>query len=201
MKPVRLTILLLLFCVPFAGAQQSKVDRLQRQLAWTKSEALRLKRMLELSAAWILIDPGMSLMHGRQAIGLATTLRGMLQKVAASSVARFTVEIEEIDKLLGEDDGIKLYRLVQEIVNNILKHAGATEASMRLQGGSGSIRLRVSDNGRGSITNDSGKRNSGTARLGLRSMTERVRMLGRTMTIDSSPGRGTTIDINLPVTK
>jgi signal transduction histidine kinase len=131
-------------------------------------------------------------------IGLAATLRATLQKVAIASPVSFTIEIEDVDKLLAKDDEIKLYRLVQESVNNILKHAEATEASVRLHRSNGRIQLSVDDNGKGFNTGEIGMRFPAAAGLGLRSMTERVQMLNGTMNITSSPDIGTHIEISVP---
>jgi PAS domain S-box-containing protein len=98
----------------------------------------------------------------------------------------------------GFDTEINLYRLVQEGLNNIRKHAGATHAVVRLVASHPHIILRIEDNGKGfdvkkrlaSITKE--------RRMGLRSMQERVNLLGGKIKIQSRLGQGTKISIEVP---
>jgi len=96
------------------------------------------------------------------------------------------------------DTEINLYRLVQEGLNNIRKHAGATHTVVRLVASHPHIILRIEDNGKGfdvkkrlaSITKE--------RRMGLRSMQERVNLLGGKVKIQSRLGQGTKISIEVP---
>jgi two-component sensor histidine kinase len=64
-------------------------------------------------------------------LGLRTALVAMIEKVAASSTIRFGYEIDELDGIFSPADEILLYRIVQESLNNIIKHSGATESEIR----------------------------------------------------------------------
>jgi PAS domain S-box-containing protein len=88
---------------------------------------------------------------------------------------------------------ICLYRLLQESLGNIRKHANAKHVDVSLSAGQREIELRVSDDGSGFNSGDSKKG------LGLTSMQERVRPLRGHVAIDSSPGRGTVIAVNIPL--
>jgi PAS domain S-box-containing protein len=88
---------------------------------------------------------------------------------------------------------ICLYRLLQESLGNIRKHANATHVDVSLSAGQREIDLRVSDDGSGFNSGDSKKG------LGLTSMQERVRALRGHVVIDSSPGRGTVIAVKIPL--
>jgi len=83
---------------------------------------------------------------------------------------------------------VTFYRIAQEAVNNILKHAGASQTQIDLQEQSGQVSLRVWDNGRGFNTNKSLE--SG---LGLEIMRERAEHIGAQLEIDSQPGHGTQV--------
>ncbi len=88
-----------------------------------------------------------------------------------------------------------LYRIAQEALNNTLKHAAATAVTVRLSMTDGHVELAVVDNGRGfdaTATTDHGG-------LGLVSMRERAERLGGSVTIDSTPGAGTTVHVSLPL--
>jgi two-component system NarL family sensor kinase len=89
---------------------------------------------------------------------------------------------------------ILLYRASQEILFNIVKHSGVSEAELRLQRVGGELLLTISDNGRGfdpSLVAD-------TAGFGLMHIRERVELLGGGIRIKSTPGRGSTVRIVLP---
>ena len=125
-------------------------------------------------------------------LGLRTALVAMIEKVGTSSTIRFAHQIGELDGLFSPGDEILLYRIVQESLNNIIKHSGATEAEIKATLTDGQLTLSIRDNGRG-FTPDGNER--GRAGLGLQGITERVRILGATQSIHSAPGRGTTLTL------
>jgi ligand-binding sensor domain-containing protein/signal transduction histidine kinase len=120
-------------------------------------------------------------------LGLTRALQAMIKNVAASSAIRFSYEFEELDRALPPDAQINLYRIVQECVNNIVKHADATEATIQIKNDGRRLRLIVSDNGKG-FAPDSASRG-----FGLTGIAERVRILGGRHVIQSAPGAGATI--------
>ncbi len=87
-----------------------------------------------------------------------------------------------------------LYRVVQEALHNIVKHARASVVALRLAGDANEIVLEVSDNGRG--FDPAGPF---PGHLGLRSMHERVTKLGGSLAIESVPGQGTHIGVRMPI--
>jgi PAS domain S-box-containing protein len=99
---------------------------------------------------------------------------------------------------LDADTEIHLYRLVQEGLNNIRKHADSDQAIVRLVGVFPNIILRIEDTGKGFDVKARELALGDEKRMGLRSMKERVNMLGGQMTIQSNPMRGTKIYIKIP---
>jgi signal transduction histidine kinase len=99
---------------------------------------------------------------------------------------------------LNFDTEINLYRLIQEGLNNIKKHAKAGHAVVRLVASSPNIILRIEDNGRGFDVKSRLARSFKEKRLGLSSMEERVSLLAGTMRIKSQPSKGTRIFIEIP---
>jgi signal transduction histidine kinase/PAS domain-containing protein len=89
-----------------------------------------------------------------------------------------------------------LYRIAQEILNNVLKHAGATKVVIALDAGGGAVELAVRDNGRG-FDPEAGRAAGG---MGLANIRQRVEGLGGTLTITSKAGQGTEVRANVPVT-
>ena len=94
---------------------------------------------------------------------------------------------------------IHIYRLIQEGLNNIRKHADADHATILLLGSSPNIILRIEDNGRGFDVKAQELLSAATKRMGIRSMQERVNLLQGQMTIQSQPMKGTKIFIKIPL--
>ena len=86
-----------------------------------------------------------------------------------------------------------IFRIIQETLTNVARHAGADRVEVSLVEENGEIELEVSDNGRG--FHESPKKGS----YGLLGMKERVKMLGGEVAVSSSPGRGTSVRVRLPI--
>ncbi|HTP13416.1 MAG TPA: ATP-binding protein, partial [Bacteroidota bacterium] len=95
------------------------------------------------------------------------------------------------------EEEINLFRIVQESLNNILKHSHATELGVTLQKERDRVILRIEDNGCGFQQADGRQGNRGG--LGLSSMAERARILGGEIRIESNNGRGTSVLLTLPL--
>jgi len=98
--------------------------------------------------------------------------------------------------LLDGEQELQLYRIVQELVSNILKHSEATETNIQLNQNEGSVNLIVEDDGVGFVPKESIKADG----IGLSNLKARVAKLDGTFHIDSGKGAGTTISIDIPVT-
>jgi signal transduction histidine kinase len=99
------------------------------------------------------------------------------------------------DRLVDRERSLILFRIAQEALRNVTKHANATRAEITVEAANGQLTLTISDNGRGF---DSG----GSARasgLGLISMGERARLADGTFNLFSKPGGGTTIRVTVPL--
>lgn len=135
-------------------------------------------------------------------LGLTRTLSVMTERVAASSGIPIACEADDVDGLLAREAEISLYRVVQEALNNIVKHSGATSGSVSVTRDGGELRVRITDDGRGFLTaettNAVAERRGG---FGLFGMAERVRMTGGRFDVQAAPGRGTAITIAVPMTE
>jgi signal transduction histidine kinase len=87
-----------------------------------------------------------------------------------------------------------LYRVAQEALHNIVKHARASAVILQLASQENAVTLEVRDNGRGFDSTD-----SFPGHLGLRSMQERITKVGGTLAIESTPGKGTCISVLVPI--
>jgi signal transduction histidine kinase len=94
---------------------------------------------------------------------------------------------------------INLYRLVQEGLTNIRKHAAAGWVTVKLTAAFPNIVLRIEDNGRGFDVQKRAAAAGQEKRMGLRSMQERVKLLNGQMKLQSKPGQGTKVSIKLPI--
>ena len=129
-------------------------------------------------------------------LGLARTIEEMVERVASSSPIRFSVEIDPLDGLFGKQAEINTFRIVQEAINNIVKHSAATSASLRIESDGARVTLTIRDDGRGFAPAAAGA--NGARGFGLLGLSERVRLLGGELAIQSEPGKGTTVHITLP---
>jgi signal transduction histidine kinase len=102
-----------------------------------------------------------------------------------------------VDNLLSKDGEIGLFRIVQESLNNILKHSGASTIHIELKKTDNVLQLLVEDNGRGMQADQPHQRSR--QGLGLNSMQERARILGGQLHIESSPGKGTQVLLKIPI--
>lgn len=127
-------------------------------------------------------------------LGLTKALKTMFVKV--SDVLECTYEIDSIDGVFPKDAEINVYRIVQESVNNIIKHSDAAEAEIKVKKFADKVSISIKDDGRGFDANNVKPSGSG---LGLVGLKERTNMIGGTISINSSIGNGTEITINLPV--
>jgi signal transduction histidine kinase len=109
-------------------------------------------------------------------------------------------EIEDIDGLIAAEQEIDLYRVVQEGVNNIMKHAEAKKAEVRIRRMNGSIIVTLQDDGRG-FDIRALREKSESLGLGLQGIAERVRILGGSLDLESVPGSGTMVRAAIPVRK
>ena len=93
-----------------------------------------------------------------------------------------------------------IYRIVQEALNNVLKHADASSVNVVLRSFGGELTLMVEDDGRGfDVAGAALRKTEGHHGLGLIGMTERAQLMHGTLNIDSSPGRGTTLVVSIPL--
>jgi signal transduction histidine kinase len=101
----------------------------------------------------------------------------------------------EEDLELGEPHATAVFRMVQESLVNVAKHSGADQVTVSVRPVHGGLRVRVTDNGIGFDTAASRKPNS----LGLAGLRERAQLVKGTVSIQSEPGQGTTVDAFIPL--
>jgi signal transduction histidine kinase/ligand-binding sensor domain-containing protein len=130
-------------------------------------------------------------------LGLKKAIEAMVRTAGAASGIQFSTELDDIDEFFPEDLRINFYRIVQESLGNIMKHAQASVASVRAQMASSSLTLTIEDDGVGFHTTDRSSNTPGGG-FGLTGIGERARLLGGELKLKSTPGRGTTIIVEFP---
>lgn len=130
-------------------------------------------------------------------VGLADAIREAAGRVADASGIPIACNVAAVDGRLSADTALRLFRVVQEGLNNIVKHSGATAACLDMAPEHDSLRVTLRDNGRGFEPARVAPAEPGHG-FGLVGMSERTRMMGGTLTVESAPARGTTITIVVP---
>ncbi len=132
--------------------------------------------------------------HTLEEGGLVPALHELAGKVSKAGVVKVNLQVHNMEKFtLEKQSQFNIYRIVQEAVNNILKHADAKEISLQLIGLEEHISIMIEDDGKGfdTTTKKTGR--------GLKNIVTRSLWLKGNINIDSQPGRGTTITTEIPV--
>ncbi len=126
--------------------------------------------------------------------GLTKSIVGMCVQAAESSAIQFDIEVDPIDGLFSKESERSIFRIVQEGINNIIKHSKTAKATISVKRQKQEVCIAIKDQGQGFASLQA----AGTS-FGLIGMAERVRMLGGSYSLTSSPGQGTAILIRLNV--
>jgi two-component system, NarL family, sensor histidine kinase UhpB len=134
-------------------------------------------------------------------LGLKSALRYLIDGVSKHYAVSQSFEVEDLDHLFPADSQIIIYRIFQECLTNISKHAGATKVSIAVREHDGLIYLALEDNGAGFDAAQVSVRRATGRGLGLAALDERARMLGGTLEIRSQPGAGTRVTCAIPINR
>jgi PAS domain S-box-containing protein len=131
-------------------------------------------------------------------LGLIAALEWMVDDLIMHHGIEAQVKIEGSESELPSELQLLLFRIAQEALNNIRKHAQATMVIVTIKFENNRIRLWVSDNGRGFSAPQRLSDIAATGKLGLAGMQERGQLIGGKVRIISEPGKGTTISAEIP---
>src|SRR3954468_15905748 len=154
---------------PELGGELGELKRLVNQ---AMNELLQLARQLRPTA----LDD-----HG-----LLPAMASQVRRFEAQTGIKAELNATGADRQLPPDEEIAVYRIAQEALANVARHAGASSVKVDLRAGESGVELTVRDDGRGFIPEAPGGNG-----LGLGGMAERARLVGGELTIDSRPGTGT----------
>ncbi len=133
-------------------------------------------------------------------LGLPVALQALVEELGEDlPAAQVTCRVDEPGYQLSSMDELIVFRIAQEALNNIRKHARtATKVDLTLARSEDELTLTVSDNGPGFQARDAGVWLQ-EGHLGLAGMVERAKLAGGRLTIDSAPGRGAVVALQLPI--
>lgn len=129
-------------------------------------------------------------------LGPTAAIRNMIDEVDANTDIFFTHEIDNIDALLSKEASLHLYRIIQEVLNNMVKHADAKVASIIIEKRNTVIETVISDNGKGF---DNSEKMKTSDSLGMKTLRERAKILHSKIDIKSQINKGTTIRLTIPI--
>jgi signal transduction histidine kinase len=132
-------------------------------------------------------------------LGLAKAIEWYAKDYLGKRGLDARVEISGPRVKLSSQRETMLFRVIQEALTNVVKHAEASQVCVKLQLNASSVRVQIDDNGKGFDVNNALRGESQARNLGLHGMTERVILLGGTLNILSEPGRGTHLSIESPL--
>jgi signal transduction histidine kinase len=134
-------------------------------------------------------------------LGLPAALRWYASEVAERTGLEVKVDTSGPEQMVDSSIKIVLFRIVQETLNNIIKHASAHQINILLSFEMEGIRLRVRDDGRGFNPQDTMRKKQGRVSLGLIGMQERANLLDGTFALSSAPGHGTQVEVKVPYSR
>jgi signal transduction histidine kinase len=125
--------------------------------------------------------------------GLAGAVRDFIQKINSGGLIKIELEISGLDQKLDSTVESMLFRIIQEIMSNIIRHSGANQVTIQLHRQESELVLMVEDNGIGFDTS------AAFSGAGMQNMKSRVEYINGIFEVDSSPGRGTTISVEVKI--
>jgi len=131
-------------------------------------------------------------------IGLPSALREYFSTLAKQAKLRIDFNVDIDEEKLNDEVSIALYRVAQEALNNVIKHAEAKKVRVNLHSQENSIKFDISDNGNGFELDRDLLQIGKFLKMGITGMRERIESLGGTFNIKSAPKKGTEINIILP---
>ncbi len=128
-------------------------------------------------------------------LGLNAAIEWQVKEFQRRTGIACELMMHDKELVLDDDRATALFRILQESLNNVLRHAQATRAQIELYNGDGKLFMKVADNGIGIFPGCRRKANS----FGLVGIKERISTLGGELTIETGPEQGTTLTVSIPI--
>ena len=125
-------------------------------------------------------------------LGLITSLKNMVEVLQKNSKVFYSEDIEIVDGLIEKEKEIHVFRILQEALTNVEKHAQATACNLAAEDGKTHLLFTVKDNGTGF------KNEASNEGLGMKTLRERAQLIGAALDITSESGKGTVLTLKIP---
>ena len=129
-------------------------------------------------------------------LGFSKAIQSLINDIDANTPIFFTAEVDSIDTFLTKDVSLHLYRIIQEILSNIVKHSDTKSASILIQKEAQNITVIIEDKGKG--FNFLEKYKSAKS-LGMKTLLERAKIIESEIKINSILEKGTTVTLHIPI--
>jgi two-component system sensor histidine kinase DegS len=175
------------------SGRRTKASAMQENIAALRGQAVQALESLRATAQGLrprILDD----------LGLVAALEWIAEELEKSQGIKTEVQVSGFDRKLTPEMQIVLFRIAQEALNNIRKHAQASRATITVACNASYITMTVADNGRGFAVNERLGEGVSAGRLGLMGMFERASLLNGSLKIKSEPGKGTELTVTLPWT-
>lgn len=180
-----------------AKLQLSGLDELRSQLTEDQAQKYASAMMLMDQVAEELRNISHNLMPATLSrLGLVAAIQAFFDKISEHSPLKIQFNAHGFERRVDESIEINIYPMVLELINNVVKHAEATEVSVQLIRYPEYINITVEDNGKGI---GAYKLNGSAGGIGIQSMKSRIDFLKGSINIDSVEGKGTTVMVDVPV--
>jgi len=173
------------------GQKLMLLTRQTKSIGNEKMETLAVDTLQELRSISRGLHPA-----ALERLGITAALVAMINEIDASTPILFTNDVDNIDDLLSKDSSLHVYRIFQEVLNNMVKHAEAKTASVSIKRNNDEIRMIIMDNGKGFEFSEKLKHSSS---LGMKTLLERAKIIKSTLEIKSKYNQGTAIELLIPV--
>ena len=128
-------------------------------------------------------------------LGLTSALEQLIKKINESGLLVVESKFNNLENRLDSSTEIAVYRVIQEVLNNMIKHSKANKIVVFIEKLSNRLNIQISDNGVGFNTNDIDKSKG----IGWKNIFSRVSLLNGNVDVNSSPGKGTNLSVSVPI--
>lgn len=131
-------------------------------------------------------------------LGIQKAIESLLESWSENTSFKYYLHLSPKEMRLPKAIETTLYRILQETLTNVVRHADASEVGVILNVADGQVSMIVEDDGRGFPANEEDAANDHAMRLGLLGIRERLALVGGSLEIESSPGCGATVFVRIP---
>lgn len=132
-------------------------------------------------------------------LGLTIALQSMVTKLSTATTIKFVLQCDNIDNIFPKETEIYFYRIVQEALNNIIKHSKAKNVSITISKALMFVNADIKDDGIGFDTGKLEAENAGKLGFGLLNLDERIRLVKGTYKYSPVPEGGTSFHVTVPI--